>query len=439
MDLAVNIINKYVDNNSYVIIGVSSGPDSMCLLNLLLSCNKKIVVAHVNYNKRKQSIVEEKYLKEYCCDKKIIFESISINEYTKENFQTQARKIRYDFYKKLANKYNTINIMTAHHGEDLVETIIMRINRGSTFIGYSGFQEQYYDDKYSIIKPLINYSKKDIINYNKLNKIKYFIDKSNKKNDYTRNRIRHKILPVLRNENEQYIDKFYQYSNSIVEYDSFIEDIINDKLEELYNDSSLDLVKFNKEKELIKKRIIEKILKLYYLDDIIYVNKGHIDKIMNIINGNENNKISLPKKLIARRSYDKLFFEFEKEPTNKYTYIFNKSITLPNKSVIKKVNSSTLKGNNVIHLNSNDLQMPLIVRSRLNGDTIKVANLGSQKINDIFINSKIDKKIRDEYPIVTDSSGKILWVPDLKKSIFNDKTNGDIILEYIKEERQNGK
>ena len=131
-----------IDTNSYIVVGCSAGPDSMALIHLLKSkINAKIVCAHINHNIRTQSAIEELYLKEYCQQNNIIFESIKIEKFTENNFENEARKKRYLFYEKILSKYNSKYLFLAHHGDDLIETIIMKINRGSNLEGYAGIKE----------------------------------------------------------------------------------------------------------------------------------------------------------------------------------------------------------------------------------------------------------------------------------------------------------
>lgn len=433
MNNVIKKINKLVNKDNYIVLGVSSGPDSMCLLDILLKNNYKIIVAHVNYHKRKESIIEEDYLREYCTNKNIIFEKIEVKKYTKENFQKQARDIRYDFFKKLAYKYKTKYIMTAHNAEDLVETILMRINRGSNLKGYSGFEEMNTDEGYTFLKPLINISKKDILKYNETNNIKFFIDSSNNETNYTRNKYRKYILPVLENENPNYLNQFYEFSSELLEINSYIETISNKNKKHCYKDNVLNVNIFNNYEEVIKKRIISLILGELYEDDIIYITKKNLQDILKLTKSNNNIEITLPKKLIVRKSYDKLYFESEKTQILNYKYVLDKKVILPNQGIISTIESSNDISNYIIRLNTNEIKMPIIIRTRQQGDKIKVKNSGFQKINDIFINEKIDKRKRDIFPVVVDSNNVVIWLPRLKKSTFDTKNDYNIILEYIEE------
>ena len=139
-----------IEKQNPLVIGCSAGPDSMALLHYLLTNTKNtLIVAHINHNVRKESIEEEKYLSTFCQNNNIIFESTTIKNYEENNFENEARKKRYSFYKEILKKYNTPYLFLAHHGDDLVETILMKIARGSNLEGYAGIktiskQENFY-------------------------------------------------------------------------------------------------------------------------------------------------------------------------------------------------------------------------------------------------------------------------------------------------------
>ena len=198
----INSINlKYGDS---IIVAVSGGPDSMALIDLVLKVKKNlditIVCAHVNHNLRDESKEEKKFVEKYCKKNNIIFEFLNIEHYENDNIEAQAREKRYRFFEELVKKYNSKYLLTAHHGDDLMETILMRIVRGSTLKGYSGFQKVTNMNGYKIIRPLINVTKDKILDYMKNNHLKYAIDKTNLTDEHTRNRYRKYILPALKKE-----------------------------------------------------------------------------------------------------------------------------------------------------------------------------------------------------------------------------------------------
>lgn len=105
----------------------------------------------------------------------IIFECKKIKSYNENNFENEARNKRYHFYEEILKKYNTKYIFLAHHGDDLIETILMKINHGSTLEGYAGIKEIAKHNDYYIVRPFLKYTKKDLIDYNKKNNIKYYM------------------------------------------------------------------------------------------------------------------------------------------------------------------------------------------------------------------------------------------------------------------------
>ena len=161
-----------------VVIGVSGGPDSMALLYIMnefkKKMNLKLICAHINHNVRKESYEEENYLSTFCKNNNIIFENTTIKNYEENNFENEARKKRYSFYKEILKKYNTPYLFLAHHGDDLIETILMKIARGSNLEGYAGIKTISKQENFYIIRPLLEYTKQDLINYNQKNNIKYY-------------------------------------------------------------------------------------------------------------------------------------------------------------------------------------------------------------------------------------------------------------------------
>ena len=159
-----NIITKYLTDDSYVVVGCSAGPDSMALLSMMIEYKKdKIVCCHINHNVREESKKEEEYLRDYCQKKGVIFETMMIGSFHENNFENEARKKRYAFYEEILNKYHSKYLFLAHHGDDLIETVLMKIVRGSNITGYSGIKETSYVNGYYIIRTFLDSTKDDLI------------------------------------------------------------------------------------------------------------------------------------------------------------------------------------------------------------------------------------------------------------------------------------
>lgn len=433
MDQVLNDINF----NNYVVVGVSSGPDSMCLLDLLEKKTNKIVVCHINHNIRKESITEENYIKEYCKNHKLIFESMTIKEYKENNFENEARKIRYNFYEKILKKYNSNKLFLAHHGDDLIETVLMKIERGSNIEGYAGIKRISKLNNYEIIRPLLSYTKKDIINYDKSHNITYFIDSSNTNTDYTRNWYRHKVLPILKEKDPNIHLKFLKYSETLQEYNNFVDRIIEKKLPNIYKNKIINIHKLNEENEFIKKNI------LYYIINDIYNNKSniitekHIQSILSIINNNKPNlTIDMPQNKVLVKEYNKLYIKEKSNNITEYKIEFQDNIKI-NNMIFKKENIEKTDGNDICRLNSKLIKFPLYFRNKKDGDYIILKNSNiKKKLKDIFIENKIPLSKRKTYPLLVDSTDKIIWIPNIKKSnlCYKKEENYDIIIKCIERE-----
>ena len=436
MDKAIEILKENL-NNETVVVATSGGPDSMCLLYLVSSLkeelNLKVVCAHVNHKLRKESETEELMVKGYCKKNGLIFELLTINNYNDDNFHNDARIKRYAFFEECVRKYQALHLLTAHHGDDLMETILMRIVRGSSLKGYAGFSLLSQKDNYYILRPLINYTKDEILNFVIDNSIPYAVDKSNEKDVYTRNRFRKYVLPPLKNEDKMVHDKFYKFSETLSMYDEYLTRETNKYLKDVYNNGCIDIDKFKKLDYLIKVRITSKILESMYLEDLMLVSDKHIKIIMDtILSDKANLTINLPLGYTGVKAYNKFTIDKD-EKIDDYEVQFSEFITLPNGKSIKKSNTQS-NSNNVCRLNSKEVKYPLYIRNRRPGDRISVKGLaGTKKVKDIYIDKKLSMEERNTQPILVDSDNNILWIPGIKKSKFDKKKceNYDIILEYF--------
>lgn len=432
----MNSVNfKYGDT---VVAAISGGPDSMALLHLLSrvkdAFDLTIVCAHVNHNVRKESNEEAKFVQNFCRNHGILFEYMKIEDYGDDNFHNEARTKRYHYFEEIVEKYCARFLFTAHHGDDLIETILMRIVRGSTLRGYSGFSYLIEMDGYTILRPLIGVTKEEILSYNKENKIPFVKDASNDKDVYTRNRFRKYVVPALKQEDRNVHHKFLKFSRTLLEYNDYIDGQVENIMPKVYVQNELDIIQFLKLNHVIAMKVIYYILEHVYQDDLMLITDHHAELIFDLITSKKANAyIYLPNQLRAVKSYDKLTFEKEEEKTHTYEIELIQYMNLPNGKNIEVVSKTSKDDNFVCRLLSNEIVLPLHVRNRIDGDKIHVKGmLGRKKVSDIFIDEKIPMNERELWPVVVDSKGTIIWLPGLKKSKF-DKTKDekyDIILKY---------
>lgn len=438
MKETIAYLNSLLKDDDTVVIGLSGGPDSMCLLNILLSLNKKIkiVCAHINHNIRKESQEELLFIKDYCKTRNLTLETTTFEKKsaTQDFNELELREKRYAFFGQVINKYNGKYLFTAHHGDDLVETILMRMTRGSNLKGYTGFQIETKKDNYKVIKPLIFMTKDDINLYNEENNIPYVTDKTNDEDNYTRNRYRHNILPFLKNENKNIHLKYLKFSRELQKYFNYVDKVVTQEIDKRYHRKTLDIKEFTRLDKLIQEKIIEYILDDNYIDNLYLVNDKHTNLILNIINNPKPNiEINLPDNLRITKSYNNLKITRNQKNNNDYMIMLEKNTLLPNGKKISMISSNDNNSNFYIKLNSEELSLPLYVRTRKDGDKMTIKNMTSpKKIKDIYIDNKLSKEERDSQPLVVDNKGEIIWIPGIKKSKFDKAKNEnyDIILWY---------
>ena len=438
MDESIKFIRETIPSGSALVVGVSGGPDSMCLLNLLLELKEErrynIVVAHINHGLREESDEEYEYVKKFSSDHNLLFEGIKLGEFDTNSIENEAREKRYSFYEDILKKHKSKYLLLAHHGDDLVETILMRLTRGSTLDGYSGFNKISKRDNYSIIRPLIFYTKDEIMEYLDKKHIEYRIDKTNFDKKYTRNRYRLDILPVLKKENKNIHKKYLTFSEELEESNNFIDKYVSNKYIDIVKDNIIDLDLLLKEDRYIIKKILNKYLFNNYKSNINLIESKHVQAILDLIDSDKPNTfITLPNNIMVEKSYNKLYIK-DTDKLDNYKIVIKDKVVLGD-YIIKRIDNTDLTNNFVCHLNSEEISLPLYVRNRKDGDYIEILNLnGKKKIKDLFIDSKIDKSLRDNYPLVVDSNDNIVWIPGLKKSKYDRLKTGnyDIILWYTR-------
>lgn len=318
----IDTIKKYnlIKENDSIVIGVSGGPDSICLLHILNEIknelNFKIYVAHINHMIREEADSETEYVKEFCknlgieCYIKRI-DVVEIANNLKRGTEETGRQIRYEFFNEILEKTNSNKIATAHNNNDKVETILMNILRGSGTSGLKGI-EAIRDNMY--IRPLINTSREEIEEYCETNKLEPKIDESNNENIYTRNKIRNIVIPYIKQEfNPNIIKTINRLSEVANEENEYLNKVTENEfnkllLEKANNSYVLNLKDFNKLELVIKRRVI-----LYTINELLSsttgIEKVNIDDIIKLCNNNIGNKYLSPiKNLKVLVKKGKIFF-----------------------------------------------------------------------------------------------------------------------------------
>lgn len=316
-------IRKYnlIEDGDKIVLGVSGGPDSICMLDNLRELKEEqiiefeIYVAHINHMIREEAIDDEKYVQEYC--KKYNIECFvkradvqKIASEKKIGTEEAGRKVRYDFFEEVLQKKESNKIAIAHNKNDKIETIIMHLLRGSGLSGLKGI-EPIRDNKY--IRPLLECERTEIEQYCEDKKLNPRIDKTNFENEYTRNKIRNIVIPYIKKEfNPNIIQTLSRLSDLAADESNYIELQTQKTFEKILiakekEQITLNLKEFNKQDKVIKNRLI-----LYTTKELMGSTQGiekiHIEDIIKLCQNNVGNKFLTPNKNLKVLVKDKKIF-----------------------------------------------------------------------------------------------------------------------------------
>ena len=421
--------------NKTFVLAVSTGIDSSVLLDMFIKLknkyNIKIIVSHVNHHKRAQSEEEKEYIVNYCKENNIICVVKELYFETTNNFQEEARNKRYMFFEEVVKEYRADYLVLAHHAQDNTETVLMRLLRGSSLKGYSGINgcnhiKRNDSFQYMIIRPLINYQKEEIEKYQRDNNIKYYSDASNLENDYTRNRIRNNILPILKNEAANLDLKVLEFSDTLYNASLIIDE---------YRDSLIDKYFIVNDKSIKFKRSDFYLIKPFMQEEVLFellkqfkLSKNNINELIKLIySKNKNYHINYKKLFEFIIEYD--YIIINKEINNNLdNSLKDFSLIIDNNG--KNINDTFIindkKEINVMKINNYDVtnlsqmcynisSLPITIRTRRDGDKIKLKS-GYKKVNDLFIDLKISKEKRDNILLCVDSNNEVLLIFGVRRS-----------------------
>ena len=315
-------IKKYnlISKNDKIVVAVSGGPDSMCLLHILLSLreeyNLELNVAHINHMIRENAIIDEEYVKAFCEENnvKLFVKKADVLSISKENrigTEEAGRKVRYEFFNEVKEMTSSNKIAIAHNKNDKGVTVLLNLIRGTGTYGLIGIEPK----NGIYIRPLLEIERKDIEEYCKINNINPRIDESNFQNIYNRNKIRNVVIPFIEKEfNPNIINTISRLSDIVKEEENYFNELVeleykNIVIEETNDYIKLNLREFNKINIVIRKRLIfYTINKL--LGNTMGIEKIHVEDIIKLCSNNIGNKYLVPKRKIKVSLKNKqLYFE----------------------------------------------------------------------------------------------------------------------------------
>ena len=424
---------RMLESDRPIIAGVSGGPDSMALLDVLLNLvPNPIIAVHLNHQFRGKDAEEDaEFVRAECLKKAIpvVIRTFNVPAYMEETglgAHDAARKIRYQILLEEAEKWNSDRIALGHHANDQAETILMRILRGSGVHGLAGIPYTRDMDQVKVVRPLLDVTRKEIENYCQIRSIPYRTDLSNLSTKYFRNEIRLEVIPYLMKYNQNLVAHLHQLGRMIRDEDHYLnreaELLLKEHLIESKDQTyTLNVLTLQRLDIALQRRMIHLILK--YLNLKQEVTYTHIDGIIKLIDHEHPSKsVDLPGARIYR-NYDQLVFTTDRSVKN---LTYQVELTIPSETILpftkQKVKAFILdfykKQEGIWAVFDYDrLEGKLLmIRTRNQGDRIQIHGLnGSKKVKDLFIDQKIPKGLRDQYPILS-AEEMILWIPGIARS-----------------------
>lgn len=423
-----------IREGTVVIVGVSGGPDSLCLLHALnqLKDSLKLTLfpVHINHKLRKKATSEQKHIEKLCKEmglecNSFVVDCKAIAKENKISDEEAGRLIRYDAFSQCAEQLeqagidrSKIVIAVAHNADDQSETIIQRIMRGTGLKGLTGMSPARYDEKgFVIVRPLLDVTRSDIEAYIEANKLEPNIDESNQSTEYTRNKIRLELLPYMEeNFNPNVKESLRNLANIAAIDDNYMAQVAGAMYQEAVSMDTadeaiiLDTEKASEMHVAILRRVIGLILAGFGLDsEISYELIGNVLEL--IFTDKPSAMMNLPAGLVARREYRKLIFcsaeEKEENPIEGIKLakqIINAdAFVAPEKGMYAVFDYDKFCEKHPGQLGE------IEVRTRKRGDVIGIGDGKHKKIQNYFVDAKIPASYRDMVALVA-VGGEVLWV-----------------------------
>ncbi len=432
-----------------VLVGVSGGPDSMALLHSLMalsdSMDMRLGVAHLNHCLRQKAAdKDEKFVKSVAKKLGLPFfiEKTNIlkeREKTGLSLEEAGREARYHFFNAVCRKMQFDKIAVGHHQDDNAELILLNLLRGSGPAGIGGIPPV----RKNIIRPLIRTPRAKIIDYIELQKIDYVIDQSNDDVRFARNKIRHQLLPLLKNNYNPKISETLNRLGTILQSEEeWISALVNPLFDQAVVNSDEQSIKMSISELLSfhmaeQRRIIRKAI-LKIKGNLRKITYSHIDSIIQLISKNyADARLDLPDRIRILKQTDQLIIQKETQnlrtakPAEEDTKppVFEYLVSRPaaesldrlyipeiktritfNKTTPAEIQNLSGQGDHVAFFDWDRLQFPLIIRNFRPGDRFSpIGMTGTQKLKKFFINNKINPSKRAAVPIFL-SGETIIWV-----------------------------
>ncbi|MGP4073763.1 tRNA lysidine(34) synthetase TilS [Piscibacillus sp. B03] len=439
--LEYNQKQQLFEKGDTLFLAVSGGPDSLAILHFFASIqaswNLTLKTLTVDHQLRgKESRDDAQFVKEESERLGIPCQIGQVNvEGYKEKHQvgTQvaARELRYQFFHNCMKDCPYSKLVLGHHQDDFTESMVMQFIKG---VRPNGIPVKRTFGNHELIRPFLCVSKEEIMNYLSKHSLTPRLDPSNEEDSYTRNRVRHHVIPLMVQENPNLSKSLFNLQEQLVEDSDYLDSLAEEKFHEIIEQKPgrvvFSITVFNGLPLPLQRRIFHLILNYLYKYEIM--EKDYFMTFKEWIQSNQpNSEFQVNEYMMFIKAYDECVIRKGSKRELQYyeTLGLNESIQLPNGwgASVSEVNEVREIGTHTLFCDINHITFPLTVRTRKNGDRIKPLGMnGHKKVKDIFIDHKIPKYLRDEWPIV-ETNNEVIWIPFICKSHISKDSGQNLI------------
>ena len=427
-------INTLWNKEDKIAIALSGGVDSIVLFHLLVTeykdSYKQLVVFHINHGLREESYEEAEFVERFVKDFDVKFykEELNMSDLERDSHTSEemlARELRYQAFNKMAKLEGVTKLLTAHHKNDQVENILMRLLTGRSIDHSLAICEEIEMAGLTIYRPLLNSLKAELEEYAKEKNLHYYVDATNFDTDYTRNNIRHNIVPLLNDINSGSFDNLINFANYYQNINNNLKKAILSNKDNYIFSRDEDKISLVKDKFLeLNEEEMYFLLKDLITDELGVFDikqKAIFDVVSSLKKNSGNKSYDLKNNLKIISQYETLYIhKIEKKCYNDKIEIIIDKICgnsvyefYQNKFII-----STDAKDSEIGFNKSEL--PLLITTKKEGDRVRRGEI-NKKLSRIFIDEKIPKELRDTLPVIRNNKGEVLGVLGIGTKVNKNK------------------
>lgn len=388
------------------LIACSGGVDSVVLTHLIKNLNLEIALAHCNFSLRgEESDGDEQFVVALAenLDVPIFSETFNTHKYADEqkvSTQMAARTLRYNWFEEILSNFSYDYLLTAHHLDDDLETFFINLSRGTGLNGLTGIPKK----NQKVVRPLLNFSREEIVDYAEANKLKWREDSTNQKTDYLRNKLRLEVIPQFKETNENLLKNFKKTQDNLIASQNLIDDYMS-LVYKLVISKKSDSYHLN----------IQKLRELPHTEELLYellkdFGFTEWNDVSNLLDAQTGKQVLSKTHRLLKNRDELILTEVVINPIDEEYLVTEEGISAPIKLEIEQSMAIGETEKNTIYLDAEKLNFPLKLRKWRKGDSFKPFGMGgSKKLSKFFKDEKLSATEKEKIWVLVDKN-EVVWV-----------------------------